>query len=320
MARLCGFVLGFLAFTASFADSDSLRCDLYPIVVDDATIADADSGQAFDQVPSGTGPGNFGFLTWAGQTDANTLADSLDMPGNAETYVNPDDPSDLLINVGDWVEGAPGVMNSSSVRDALNDLISLGDLLGEEIVIVAHDAMREEGSDLDYHVADFIAIELTDYELNGNGWLSFNYKGPGYCHNIPAEPTDLEVEVLEDDAVAVLLEATDVHNDPLTFFIVDAPLNGTLSGELPNLTYTPSPDFNGTDRFTFIANDGGFDSELGTVTITVLPVNDAPVAEAQSITTPEDQPVAITLTGSDLDGDALGFEIVGGPQFGTLSG
>ena len=42
--------------------------------------------------------------------------------------------------------------------------------------------------------------------------------------------------------------------------------------------YTPAANFNGTDSFTYKANDGTDDSNLATVTITVNPVNDAPVA------------------------------------------
>jgi hypothetical protein len=56
------------------------------------------------------------------------------------------------------------------------------------------------------------------------------------------------------------------------------------------------------------------------VTISVTPVNDAPIASDQSVTTPEDTPVAITLTGSDVDGDSLTYTVVTQPQHGTLSG
>ena len=57
-----------------------------------------------------------------------------------------------------------------------------------------------------------------------------------------------------------------------------------------------------------------------TVSITVTPVNDAPIANAQSVTTNEDTPKAITLTGSDVDGDTLTFSVVSGPTHGALSG
>ncbi len=45
-----------------------------------------------------------------------------------------------------------------------------------------------------------------------------------------------------------------------------------------------------------------------------------PVADPQSVTTPEDTPKAIVLTASDPDGDRLTFTVNSGPSHGTLSG
>ena len=124
----------------------------------------------------------------------------------------------------------------------------------------------------------------------------------------------------EDVAKAITLTGTDPDNDPLTFIVVTNPSHGALSGTAPNLTYTPAANYNGADSFTFKVNDGSGDSNIATVSITVNPVNDAPIANGQSVTTNEDTPNAITLTGSDVDGDTLTFSIVSGPAHGTLSG
>jgi hypothetical protein len=53
------------------------------------------------------------------------------------------------------------------------------------------------------------------------------------------------------------------------------------------------------------------------VQITVAPVNDTPVADDQSVTTAEDQPLPIRLTGRDVDGDALEF-IPSSPSHGSV--
>src|SRR5207244_1593132 len=55
-----------------------------------------------------------------------------------------------------------------------------------------------------------------------------------------------------------------------------------------SLTYTPAANYNGPDSFTYKANDGTLNSNVATVTITVTPVNDPPVANAQSVTTNQD--------------------------------
>ena len=122
----------------------------------------------------------------------------------------------------------------------------------------------------------------------------------------------------EDNAVAITLTGSDVDGDALAF-VAGVPLHGTLSGTAPNLVYTPAANYNGTDGFSFVANDGQVNSAAATVSITVRGVNDAPVASAQIVTTDEDTAVAITLTGSDLDGDALTF-VASVPQHGNLSG
>jgi VCBS repeat-containing protein len=131
------------------------------------------------------------------------------------------------------------------------------------------------------------------------------------------------VTTLEDTPKAIVLTASDVENDPLTFAIVTGPTNGILSGLNPNtgaVTYTPNTNFNGSDSFTFRVNDGQTNSSAATVAITVTPVNDAPIANGQSVTTAEDTPKAITLTGIDVENNPLTFSIVTGPTNGTLSG
>src|SRR5205807_1052786 len=128
------------------------------------------------------------------------------------------------------------------------------------------------------------------------------------------------VTTAEDTAKAVVLTATDVDGDTLTYSVVAGPTHGALSGTAPNITYTPAANYNGADSFTFKANDGTLDSNVATVTITVTPVNDPPVANAQSVTTAEDTAAPIVLTGSDVDGDALTYAVATQPAHGTLTG
>ncbi len=124
----------------------------------------------------------------------------------------------------------------------------------------------------------------------------------------------------EDIPVAIKLSATDADGNPLTYSIVSSPSKGTLSGTAPNLTYTPAADYFGSDSFTFRANDGSANSNTATVSITITPVNDAPVASSRSVTTAEDTPVAIVLSATDKDSPSLNYTVVTGPSKGTLSG
>ena len=128
----------------------------------------------------------------------------------------------------------------------------------------------------------------------------------------------------EETPVTITLTGSDVDGDALTFDIATGPTNGSLSAITPindtsaEVTYTPDADFNGSDSFTFAVNDGTVDSGAATVEITVDAVNDPPEADAGTATTDEDVPVTITLTGSDIDGDALTFSIATGSTDGSL--
>ncbi len=124
----------------------------------------------------------------------------------------------------------------------------------------------------------------------------------------------------EDTPLPVTLSASDANGDVLTYAIVTSPTKGTLSGTPPNLTYTPQADYNGTDSFTFKANDGSLDSATATIVITVTAVNDAPVASAKSLSTAEDTPAPVVLTGTDKEANPLTFAVVTLPTKGTLSG
>jgi hypothetical protein len=88
----------------------------------------------------------------------------------------------------------------------------------------------------------------------------------------------------EDTAVDLTLQAVDTDGDELTFSIVDGPSNGTLGGTGATYRYTPAANWHGTDTVTFIASDGIATSAVATVTITVVPVNDAPTVSIVSPT------------------------------------
>ncbi|MEI7899511.1 MAG: DUF6288 domain-containing protein [bacterium] len=122
-------------------------------------------------------------------------------------------------------------------------------------------------------------------------------------------------------AKAVTLAATDANGGTLAYSIAASPAHGALSGTAPGVTYTPATGYAGPDSFTFTANDGVATSATATVTIDVGESgNRRPVADNQALTTAEDTAQAITLTGSDPDGNALTYTVVSLPAHGTLSG
>ncbi len=102
----------------------------------------------------------------------------------------------------------------------------------------------------------------------------------------------------EDTALAINLTGSDPEGDSLTFNLLTQPANGVLSGTAPNVSYTPNANYNGNDSFTFNVNDGQLDSNTATVSIAVNAINDAPTADAQTLSVDEDTSFSITLSGS----------------------
>jgi VCBS repeat-containing protein len=125
---------------------------------------------------------------------------------------------------------------------------------------------------------------------------------------------------LDEDAAPYeyALTATDVEGDPLRYRVTAQPQKGSLACDFEACIYTPNPDANGDDAFSFVANDGQLDSAPATVTLTINPSADAPLALDQALSLYQDTSLALTLTGSDVDGDALSFGVVAQPQHGLL--
>lgn len=105
----------------------------------------------------------------------------------------------------------------------------------------------------------------------------------------------------EDNAVTITPTGSDVDNDALTYTIASQPTNGSArdNGD-GTFTYQPSLDFHGDDSFTITASDGDLSSAPATISVTVTPVNDAPVA-------------------TDVDNDPLTYRPATGPDDGSLT-
>ena len=114
----------------------------------------------------------------------------------------------------------------------------------------------------------------------------------------------------EDTAIAVDVLANDSDGDgslvASSVTVATAPGNGTteVSTTTGAITYTPSANFNGSDSFTYtVEDDLGATSAAATVTVTVASVNDAPVAQDDTVSLLEDATLMINVLGNDSDID-----------------
>jgi glutamine cyclotransferase len=151
-------------------------------------------------------------------------------------------------------------------------------------------------------------------------WL-FEIKMVGNAAPVAASQS---VSTPEDTARGISLSGSDADGDALIFQVVTVPTHGTLGGSAPNLVYTPAANYNGSDSFTFIADDGLAVSSLATVSISISPVNDAPMAAPDTYSASVNTPLLIAAPGiltndTDVDGDPLSAFLVSGPSHGTLT-
>jgi hypothetical protein len=143
--------------------------------------------------------------------------------------------------------------------------------------------------------------------------------------NDPPEPEAHHVIIVQEDVpFAFTLLGTDVEDDaaslPLTFAITTPPPFGTLTGTVPNLFYTTNPNDLTMTVFEYSVTDSNGAVTLGTIAIAVVPVNDAPTANAATYQGLVSVAVPVTLTGADIESDPLTFVITQNPANGTLSG
>jgi len=117
------------------------------------------------------------------------------------------------------------------------------------------------------------------------------------------EDTPVIIDVLSND--------TDVDGDTLEVTEVGDPSNGTAEiNPDGTITYTPDPDYNGPDSFTYTVSDGNGGTDTATVTIDVTPVNDDPVAKDDAAKGPINMPVIIDVLANDTDVDGDDLEVI----------
>jgi VCBS repeat-containing protein len=181
-------------------------------------------------------------------------------------------------------------------------------------------------------------------DANFHGGDSFTYHANDGTTNSNVATVSITVNTINDSPMAVddayttsedtplniatpgvLDNDSDVDGDTLSAVLDTGPANGTLTLTADgSFTYTPNANFDGSDSFSYHASDGIGDSNSATVTITVNPINDAPVATVDTNSTDEDTLLTVAAPGvlgndSDVDGDPLTAVLDTGPTHGTLT-
>ena len=171
--------------------------------------------------------------------------------------------------------------------------------------------------DADYNGPAGFDYTVSDGALTDTGHVAVTITAV----NDPPVAVDDTATTAEDTPLAIAATAlaandTDVDSGSRTVTAVASPLHGTVALAGGTVTFTPDANYSGPASFDYTVSDGAL-TDVGTVAVTVTPVNDPPVATAGTATTDENTPVTITLAGTDLDSATLTFA-AGTPTLGTL--
>jgi predicted chitinase len=202
--------------------------------------------------------------------------------------------------------------------DALSAQVVAGPAHGQ--LIVNADGSLSYRPNADYHGSDSFSYRVSDGSAaSGVATVALSVAA---VNDAPVA-REGSVTVREDGSVVIDLRllGTDVDSPALQALVLAAPAHGTLTTNPDGTcTYTPAPDFNGTDVLRFVLTDGELQSNEASFTFTVTPVNDAPVLADASAQVDEDGSVTLDALASahDADGDALTLEIVDAPVHGSL--
>ncbi|NHI84096.1 MAG: tandem-95 repeat protein [Candidatus Thorarchaeota archaeon] len=200
--------------------------------------------------------------------------------------------------------GAPGVLANDIGDGTLSAIIDTAPSHG-----VA--TLNEDGSFEYVPLPDFYGIDSFTYEasdgIEGSSIASVIITVDA-VNDVPLANEDgyliYEDQSLDVPAPGVLGNDWDVDGDPLTAYEATDPSHGLLTFSSDGgFTYQPYANWYGTDFFVYSVTDNTAVSNLVTVAIDVIPVNDVPLTQDDSALTDEDSSVVIDVLANDTDID-----------------
>jgi LPXTG-motif cell wall-anchored protein len=146
-------------------------------------------------------------------------------------------------------------------------------------------------------------------------WLRDPNRRPDAVDDSATTPEDTPV------TINVRNNDTDPDGDPLTIESFSQPKHGTVSSSGGRLVFTPDDNWHGTTTFAYTVCDPDGRCDDATVTVTVDPVDDAPVAHDDAIVVKDGKPIDIPVVDNDdeVDGEPVTVDIVDQPAHGTVT-
>ncbi|EKE77577.1 tandem-95 repeat protein [Gallaecimonas xiamenensis] len=343
-----GTVLSFTARNAdpqALADSYSLTEDQakqLPVLANDTVVRGRLNGAS---LTISTAPSH-GSLSLNTGTGVLTYSPDPDYNGADSFAYQVQDTFGVLSNI------ATVTLAIAAVNDApraLDDAASLAGGASLLVDVLANDLEVDSGDSLDPD-----SLVISSGPLQGqasveagqiryqapSGWqgqVSLQYRVAD-TQGVLSNDAILTLQVLDGAAPLAVADAASLDEDTPTLVdilandsgsglvpvVVQGPVHGTLALSSNQFLYTPDADYNGADSFLYrVEDDQGLTSAAATVSLTVNPVNDAPVAQPDTVVLSGSDALDINVLGNDSDVDNaladLTIQFTGAPASGGIS-
>ncbi|MCQ4349183.1 Ig-like domain-containing protein [Pseudomonas stutzeri] len=187
--------------------------------------------------------------------------------------------NDAPVAQNDAVTVSEDVPFSSSISLLAND----SDVDGDTLSVVAGNGSYTYTPPADFHGTDTVDYTVTDGSLTDTATLTLTVTP---VNDAPLANDDTltltvtpvnDAPVAQNDAVTVSEDVP--FSSSISLLANDSDVDGdSLSVVDGSYIYTPPADFHGTDTVDYTVTDGSL-TDTATLTLTVTPVNDAPVAQ-----------------------------------------
>lgn len=267
-----------------------------------------DSDGSFTYQPNANyhGADSFTYKANDGELDseAATVSITINSVNDAPTAAddNYSGTEDTLLEVA-----APGVLENDTDVDGDPLSASVDDNATNGTLILNADGSFSYTPAENYCGEDSFTYEVAD---GSGGTASATVTLSIACVNDTPVATDDSLTTDEDipNTVSVLDNDSDADNDTLGVSVTTGPAHGqAVVNPDGTVTYTPNPNYFGTDSFDYTIDDGYGGTATASVSVTVNPVNDAPTATADNalVTVDEGGTAGNTGTFADIDSTSL---------------
>ena len=171
--------------------------------------------------------------------------------------------------------------------------------------------------------ANFVGQETFTYNLkNASGTsntttVTVTVTG-GTTPTVPVTNPD-SVTTPKDQTIVINVTGNDSNVGTSTINLVALPTHGTAVVAQGKVNYTPSPGYVGQDSFSYNLVNAAGTSNTSIVTVTISNTGGSAVANADTATTPRNQPITMNLTSNDSNIGDSKVNIVSYPDHGNLA-